>query len=747
MNFPLTKRNSKALPWLFAMASVLSLQIPAYPRDFKSGEDSPVHDSDRIVPVSGKLATLENDEVRISFDAESGAITAFVYKKTGWQIQHSPQLGESFRVFAPAPDRSYNPAIGARNKVASIKRSDDGHSITIEWKGLESEYSGKLDITLKGIVRLDGAKVSFEMTVVNHSPNQISTISWPIIGAFAPPDNCKTVTRYNTIYSTLGRSSIFPKFENDHGYYGTNYPMQMGEAGEGRYNILVADKSQGLYLGAHDTSQRELVRYLFELRPGFGNSYNGLNPASGSIDDHPVRIASEVVHYAFLQPGDEAPLSRIVLSPFEGDWHQGVDVYKEWRATWFHRMPLPAWAADVHSWQQIQINSAEDDLRTQYKDLPRRAEEAAKNGVAAIQLVGWNNGGQDRGNPSHNTDPRLGTYDDLKQAIAKIEGMGVHVILFNKYTWADVTTQDYKQELYKHIATDPNGWPYVYHGYTYQTPEQLEDINTRRLAVACLNDPYWLDLSAREFRKSIDLGASGILYDEVFHHGGASFCFSPNHGHHVPTTLFSGDLRIADLFRKIIRESVGEDRFLMGGEYPYDLETMDYSISYIRIEPGFIPGDRYADPFQQIMIAVTGFDDREMINRALMYRYIISYEPFNFKGNLSDFPLTMDYGKKVDALRKRYKSYLWNAEFRDNQGASVTVDGGPYEDFTVFRQADGKRAVVIANVNERAIDATIDLGKAPTAPLAWTSPEAPVLHPCETTVRIPYRSVVVVVER
>ena len=29
------------------------------------------------------------------------------------------------------------------------------------------------------------------------------------------------------------------------------------------------------------------------------------------------------------------------------------------------------------------------------------------------------------------------------------------------------------------------------------------------------------------------------------------------------------------------------------------------------------------------MIAVTGFDDREMINRALVYRYILRYEPPN----------------------------------------------------------------------------------------------------------------------
>lgn len=103
-------------------------------------------------------------------------------------------------------------------------------------------------------------------------------------------------------------------------------------------------------------------------------------------------------------------------------------------------------------------------------------------------------------------------------------------------------------------------------------------------------------------------------------------------------------------FRDIVKSTVGEQNFLMAGEDPYDLETRYYSLSYFRITPGHIPTDRYDAPFVPIMIAVTGFDDREMINEALRYRYIISYEPFNFKGNLSDFPLTLSYGRKIDAF-------------------------------------------------------------------------------------------------
>jgi hypothetical protein len=295
------------------------------------------------------------------------------------------------------------------------------------------------------------------------------------------------------------------------------------------------------------------------------------------------------------------------------------------------------------------------------------------------------------------------------------------------------------------VAHDPNDQPYIYHGYEYQTPEQLADMNTRRLAVACTPDPFWLDLSSGEFRKSIDLGASGILYDEVQHHGGADYCFSHRDGQLVARSLWAGDSMLGQRFRDIIESTVGANNFLMAGEAPYDLETRYYSLFYFRITPGHIPVERYNDPFLPMMIAATGFDDREMINEALRYHYIISYEPFNFKGNLSDFPETLAYGLKVDAFRRKYKDYLWNAEFRDNQDAAVKVNGKSYTSFSTFRRADGKRAVVIVNEGREPVSATVELGNS-TRALRWGSPEEPEWRAVDGSVSVRARSAVVVFE-
>ena len=169
-----------------------------------------------------------------------------------------------------------------------------------------------------------------------------------------------------------------------------------------------------------------------------------------------------------------------------------------------------------------------------------------------------------------------------------------------------------------------------------------------------------------------------------------------------------------------------------------------FPISYFRIGNDSKPVCRYIDSKIPLMCAVTGWDDREMLNLILMDRYIISYEPFQFKGYLEDFPLTLAYGKKIDALRRKYKDYLWDAEFRDTLGANVTADG--IVRHTVFVTASGKRAVVVVNQElSKAITATVKLPNA--GKLVVATPEQPDDVPTDGTLQIPARSAAVVMEQ
>ena len=232
--------------------------------------------------------------------------------------------------------------------------------------------------------------------------------------------------------------------------------------------------------------------------------------------------------------------------------------------------------------------------------------------------------------------------------------------------------------------------------------------------------PAYRDIATREFQKLLDLGAAGWLFDENCHHGPVKYSFAPDHGYAPPGYIYGGDLPLAAQLRAAA-DKVNPD-FLFAGEGYMDWLKQDYGCSYFRINANSRPVDRYIDSQYPLVVAVTGIDDREMLNLILLDRYCISYEPYNFKGHVTDFPLSLAYGKKIDALRRKYRTYLWDGEFRDTLGASVTSeDGSPR--YSVFVTAAGKRAVVVIESGTRATRSPrrIELPKA--GELAVATPE------------------------
>jgi hypothetical protein len=237
----------------------------------------------------------------------------------------------------------------------------------------------------------------------------------------------------------------------------------------------------------------------------------------------------------------------------------------------------------------------------------------------------------------------------------------------------------------------------------------------------CQASPAWRKRALEEFRKSVELGASGILFDECQWHI-SPYCFSRTHGHGVPGAVFSGDVPLIEGFREII----DPEQFVFAGESPYDLELQTYDMSYFRINRGFVPFARYLKPFAPMSVAVTGDNDRQMINACLLYRFSMSYEPRDFHGELDEIPASMTYGRAVDDLRRKYREWLWEAEFRDTLGAKVTAGGTPLHTYTVFQRQDGRRAVVFANMSDTdRVVCEVTLDHAGTADLKWVSPEQP----------------------
>src|SRR5665648_680874 len=372
--------------------------------------------------MTSPIAWLENEYLRVGLSAETGALASLEDRQQHWNIIGRSELGLSFRLLVPLPDRRNNPVFGAEQDSPSVEV--DAESIRFVWNRVRSRLGGE--------------------------------------------------------------QPMWPTFENSVGYYGVGVPTQLAQKKMSGYGTpvepftLIQGDSGGLYVGVEEPST-ELVAWHAELWPGYGDSLEARVPDGDEISDKPVRLQFAAVHVPYIMPGQSRELTPVFLEAYAGDWHAGADVYARWRNEWLQPADVPEWAKEPHSWQQLQVNSPEDDLRIDFEELIEVGREAAHAGVTAIQLVGYNEGGQDRNNPSHKPDLRLGGYRGLKKAIGEIQAMGVKVVLFAKFNWADRSTTEFRERFIHEAVKDPYGDYYMHPGYKYETVTQLLDINTRRL--------------------------------------------------------------------------------------------------------------------------------------------------------------------------------------------------------------------------------------------------------------------------
>ncbi len=701
--------------------------------------------------VTGEVV-LEDDHLLVAFDPVSGALTRMESKSTHWDIERRPAFGESFRLMAPMPNRRCNFILGSKQRAKSVEKITPSQ-VQIQWTNLLSEHAGVLPITFTGTVTLKEGALTFDAILDNQSSLPVETVDYPYFGDLNPPTPDTTMDAHHMWTGALQTTEIYPQFANELGYWGVRYPTKNLNSNQSQF-CLIQSPQQGIYVAIQDPAIRYLLQFTFEQHPGVIDWNTNDVPRTDEIAGTPVHLEFRTCHFVFNHPHTSVNLAPVVLHPYSGDWHAGLDIYRAWRATWFATPSIPAWVKEVHSWQQLQIDGAEQDFSIPYRDLLKYGDACADNGVRAIQLVGWNLGGQDGGGPSLSTDPGLGTWDELHDAIAQIQAKGVKMILFGKPIFADMSTDWYKEVLYEYECTDPFGNKYESGGFSYDTPTQLASIDNRRRAIMDVCCQEYRDIATHEFEKTVQLGAAGWLFDEVLQHNGILYSFSADHGYTPPGYQYGGDIPLVKQFREAADKTdpkyflpggvkSGTD-FLFAGEGPGDWLMPYYVLGYYRIGWGTRHALRYIDPQIPLMAAVRGFDARDEVNLCLLYRYIIELRAIQLQGPLTDFPLTLAYGKKVDDLRRKYKAWVWDAEFRDNIGADVTADGRVRH--TVYRRSDGKRAVIVVNLEQqKAVTAKLDLPSPGT--LVTATPEESDAQPLSGSLHIPARSAVVVMEQ
>lgn len=669
-----------------------------------------------VIAASSALAsqiTLKDNSWVIAFDSDSGALTRLESKSPRWIIEGNSKLGASFWLNAQSLDgKQDNIVLGLKQHPVEVKKLS-AHQLRLQWQNLVTEAGERLPVTLTAIVSLTNDSLTFDTSVRNDSSLLVSTVEFPFVGDLNPPAKGQPLFGAHTFYGDLKHDDI-----------------SKGATINSKQSLfcLIQSKSEGIYVEMKDPTQPYMLNFVFERR------------GSAESASNPLRTEFQTTHYAYVHPHTSVQLAPVVMRCYAGDFHAGLDCYKAWRSTWYHEPHLPEWARQVHSWTMIRMTTPEQDYGLPYTNFVQYGREWADNGVKAVQVVGWNIGGQDADDPSQDTDPGLGTWQQWHDAIAQVQSMGVKVILFAKLNWADLTTSWYSNELYKFQTTAPDGRRYEQGGYAYVTPTQLAGIGLHRRAIMDFQDPEYREIAGKEFQKILALGSEGWLWDEICHHAEAVYSWAPGHGYTPPGYIYGGDMPLSEALRAAA-DKVSPD-FIFAGEGPQDWLMQYYPVS----ETGLtgVPFNQYLDTTNSLVLAgVSGFDDRETLNLILMDRYVIQYEPYFYKGHITDFPMTLAYGKKIDDLRRRYQEYLWDGQFRDTLGASVTADGTFR--YSVFNSPTGKRAVVVVNTDSNAIAATVSIPKAGN--LVVATPDDPDARATTGAIQIPARCAAVMMEK
>ena len=283
-----------------------------------------------LKPAFAGEVALHDDSVSISFDSRSGALIRFEDKKKKWNIERRPELGNSFRLFAPLPDRRWNPVLGPKQTATEIKKLSD-HEIRLQWKNLVSENGGELPLTLTAEVTLTNGMLTFDATLENDSSLTVETIDYPYFGDFSLPSrDCTNMAIWAAPHGNpdgLVPDELYPHFHNEKGYWGVFWPTKILEPDRSHF-CLIQTPGKGVHVDVNTASSDYRWQYVFEQHPALMSTITEMVPPTDSISGVPVHLEFRVCHLIFQKPHSMMKLMPVTVRCYQGDQHTGSELHK-----------------------------------------------------------------------------------------------------------------------------------------------------------------------------------------------------------------------------------------------------------------------------------------------------------------------------------------------------------------------------------------------------------------------------------
>ena len=657
------------------------------------------------------LPVLENAQYRLDLDAANGSLRRFRDRRAGTELIVEPRLADSFRLNLPTRERRANYLLGNEQRLTSARRDSD--RLVLRWAGPLRNARGRYAVSVELRVTLAAGGVQFECDVDNRTNLPLAEVWYGILGGLRGLGPATSRAQTQVLIPFCYGQEVRELFR-DFGAYEClgltgserlyDYPGQMSMAWASLFN-QAAD--QGLYCAVHDpVARRKTLR--FALEPGVAHQRAGgdwLTPAEAA--GRPLGLT---VHWVFF-PYTRRGVFRgppVVFQAHGGDWRESARLYRDWSHGAFPVVDSRRdWLRRETATLDTMFLLPEDQVNFRFKDIPRWAAAAKRRGVRVLMISGWQVGGHDRGYPDYTPDPRLGTWADLAAGLRACHRLGLRVLFFVNYDWADMTSPWFRRHGNAVVVQDPYGCPkFGPTGWGMATVAARSGLTQPPLTRLSPGLASVRRLFVRQMRKLAEVGADGVHVDKLIP---AFLDFNPGLDLSPDQAPYEGALRamreMAAACRRVnpafgISREGWWDRFLEIADVTWWHPQPTSSVMKT-VFPSWAP-----------TIGVTQPGDYNVVNAAVLRGWNLLVGPGHYNRGMDYAPMQplCRYITDVQRIRRALHDCVSAGEVLDTSEPPLALPrpslrlGGsfarsPHGRWTLFRDArTSRRALVLVNL-------------------------------------------------
>jgi Domain of unknown function (DUF6259) len=746
---------------LKSLGLTTGLALAANPSDLESlaqptGSQPSAQVSAPLPPPAGiPIRTIETPLAILRLSERSGDLIGITWKNPRLDLIHDPRLGENFRILLPRPGYEAAYFNSRDQQVTRIEPHADGVDCfydSLTRTASPGNDSETVSLQVRYSIRAVGGQLLFSIQVANPTDRKLAEIMYGILGGqHGIADRLATESIIPGTNTNLA-PRIFSQFRGG-GYGGGNlgirydaatfsYPGQMPMGWMDVYN---PSAGIGYYYANHDPALR-LKLLALEMRPFTKSASlrdNWPTPAEAAGEPLGVTMGWVAMPYASNGTFTTGPAA---LQVHRGDWHTASHIYRSWFDQHFTIKRPRSWLRRQQAWQSIILSNSEDVIVHRFSELPKLAADAKKYNITNFEILGWDIGGIDRGYPQYQPDPRLGTPDEFRSALASIRALGVHPLIFSNIQEADTATPLFRDKLRQYAVEGRWAPDLRLNGWGEGTITARYGLTRSNMTLVSAAHPEFRKFLISQYLELVRQGAAGFQFDKT--NMLDVLDFNP----HLPVapdeSLIHG---LLSTFQELIPQARAIDpSFALASETWFDRALPYVDVSYMRmgLEDMDSTSLRYTFPEWTATIFGESPGDFGPMNNGMRYGMVWALAPRHYNDSVDELltrPLAR-YVQELMRIRTKYADLLFYGRFNDTLGATVRAGADVrYSVFTPAGPTAKSRACVVVNFADTPQSAEVHIdGAAGEATVAIPfQPERTTTLPASLT--IPPRQLAVVV--